>query len=392
QRGGATVDMDLNLKYGFRVLFGGEAFYEGISGSVDSFSQQPYGVVPAGVPSTASPSALPVICPQMQNADGTFTPVPKCPRQFINDAYRVVGAVYADLQYRPLSKLTLDGGVRIQEGFGGRPYDLIPLYSAAAVWNFLPDFHLKATYTTGFRPPVYQATDAAPGGVNYGANTALQSETSQSFQGEVNARLLRNTRKVRELELRVDYSYTFLDKLIQIHGGSYANTGQRAIHSVEGYAKLYLNGDHFLQASYTYLYSVASDIGVVRNMPNNWISLGGSFNIIKHTLDLNANLLVTSAYQDPNRVPTEGSPGFGSTTGARTSDLTFDRLTPVALLQLGFRLRFLQEKLGVTGQFYNVLNQRYYSPDGFNDITPSVELTPTPMPGFSFFASVSYHP
>jgi outer membrane receptor protein involved in Fe transport len=127
-------------------------------------------------------------------------------------------------------------------------------------------------------------------------------------------------------------------------------------------------------------------------MPNNWISLGGSFNIIKHTLDLNANLLVTSAYQDPNRVPTEGSPGFGSTTGARTSDLTFDRLTPVALLQLGFRLRFLQEKLGITGQFYNVLNQRYYSPDGFNDITPSVELTPTPMPGFSFFASVSYHP
>jgi len=32
-------------------------------------------------------------------------------------------------------------------------------------------------------------------------------------------------------------------------------------------------------------------------------------------------------------------------------------------LQLGSRLRFFREKLSFSAQFYNVLNQRYYSPD-----------------------------
>jgi hypothetical protein len=39
-----------------------------------------------------------------------------------------------------------------------------------------------------------------------------------------------------------------------------------------------------------------------------------------------------------------------------------------------------------------VLNQRAYSPDPFYDLTPSIEMTPTPYPGFNFFASVTYHP
>jgi hypothetical protein len=75
-----------------------------------------------------------------------------------------------------------------------------------------------------------------------------------------------------------------------------------------------------------------------------------------------------------------------------TTDLTFDRLTPVADLQLGFRLRFLKDKLQFSGQFYNVLNQHYYYPDPFYDLTPTVELWPNPSPAaFSFFANLSYH-
>ena len=62
---------------------------------------------------------------------------------------------------------------------------------------------------------------------------------------------------------------------------------------------------------------------------------------------MNANLLVTGAYEDANRVPTISKPLPDTTTGARTTDLAFDRLTPVAMLQLGFRLRFFQEKLGI---------------------------------------------
>jgi outer membrane receptor protein involved in Fe transport len=340
---------------------------------------------------TATPAGLPLLCPTTQNPNGTFTYVGSCPRQFVNDAYRLVGALYADLQYRPLAKLTLDGGVRVQKGFGGRPYDWTPLYSGAIVYNFLPDYHLKLNYTTGFRPPVFNVTDAAVGGIDYGPNPNLKNETSQSFQGELNARLLRNVRKVRELELRVDYSYTFLDNFILLRVGKYLNAGQRGVHSVEAFGKLYLNGDHFLTASYTFLYGISSDQGVLRNSPNHVVSLGASFNLVKNMLDVNANLLITGAYEDSNRYPSGGSPMPGATTSARPSDLAFDRLTPVALLQLGFRLRFLKEKLGITGQFYNVLNQRFYFVDFFNDLTPSVEQQANPAPGFNFFASASYH-
>ncbi len=399
QRGGATIDTDLNLPYNaknfsgnVRFLVGGEVFYEGVSNDVDFFDQSP-------TPATQ----LPIYCPA--GTDANFTPVANCPRQFLNDSSRVVVAGYVNAQWRPFQKLTLDGGVRLQKGLGNLPYELTPLYSGAIVWNFLPDFHLKANYATGFRPPVFQNTSSALGGLDYGGNPNLKTESSQSFQGEVNARLLRNVRKVRELELRADYSYTFLDRVIVIKEGSYGNSGKRAIHSVEGYAKLYLNGDHFIQASYTYLNQVISDSGAARGVPNNWVTIGASFNLIKNMLDVNANLTVLGAYEDPNRYVSSAGPPIdiskcgptgacvpGPTTTARTTDLTLDRLTPVALLQLGFRLRFLKEKIGLNAQFYNVLNQKYYYPDEFYDLTPSVEMTPTPAPGFNAFISVAYHP
>ena len=112
--------------------------------------------------------------------------------------------------------------------------------------------------------------------------------------------------------------------------------------------------------------------------------LGASFNIVKNLLDVNMNLNIFGAYEDPNRVPT-GIAGTSAapapTSSARrrraTSDLTFDRLTPVANLQLGFRLRFLHDRLQFSAQFYNVLNQHYYYPDFFNDLTPTIEMTPT---------------
>ena len=46
----------------------------------------------------------------------------------------------------------------------------------------------------------------------------------------------------------------------------------------------------------------------------------------------------------------------------------------------------------ISGQFYNVLNQQFWWPDFFNDLTPTTEMSPTPAPGFNFFASVGYHP
>jgi hypothetical protein len=41
---------------------------------------------------------------------------------------------------------------------------LVPLGSAAIVWNFLPDFHAKVNYATGFRAPPIQDLAAVAGG------------------------------------------------------------------------------------------------------------------------------------------------------------------------------------------------------------------------------------
>ncbi|MGZ3405132.1 MAG: TonB-dependent receptor plug domain-containing protein [Polyangia bacterium] len=383
-RFGGTADLDVNLPLQIRLLAGGEAFYEGLRDSNATF------IDPVNV------NNLPIICPVQDNGMGGFSRIPGCPRFYGSDTGRFVAAGYVDAQWRPFQKLTLDGGVRIQKGFGDLPYDLIPLGSAAVVYNFLPDYHIKLNYATGFRSPVFQNTSIQFGGVSFGSNPNLKTEGSQSFQGELNARLLRNVRKVRELEVRADYSYTVLSNLIQIRGGIYGNTGKRAIHSAEGYAKLYLNGDQFLQASYTYLNSTTTDAGVIRTTPNHWVVLGASFNLVKNLFDVNMNLSIFGAYEDVNRIPTQGALSAGGSefmgqTAASTSDLTFDRLTPVANLQLGFRLRFLKDKLQFSGQFYNVLNQHYFLTDNFSDITPTIEMTPLPAPGFNFFASASYH-
>ena len=384
QRTGLTADFELKLPQRLRVLAGGEAFLESISGATSTFTN------------TQDPASLPIYCPVTPNGDGTYTAVPKCPRQMVNDDSRFVGALYVDGDWRPVRTLTLDGGVRLQQGFGNRPYSLTPLYSAAVAWNFLPNWHFKVNYATGFRPPVFNNTSVTPGGIEYGGSSKLHSETSQSFQGEINARLLRNVKAIRELELRADYAYTFLDQLITIRDGSYHNSGSRSIHSVEAMARLYLRGDHYLTASYTFLHTDDSELGVIRALPSHWLSLGGTFTVVKSLLDLNANLLLTTAQTDPNRYPSQaasvppcpagvacqGTP----TTAARTTDLTFDGLTPMAVLQLGFHLRFLKDRLILSGQVYNALNQRYWYPDSFYDLTPQHEITPTPAPGFSFFA------
>jgi outer membrane receptor protein involved in Fe transport len=82
----------------------------------------------------------------------------------------------------------------------------------------------------------------------------------------------------------------------------------------------------------------------------------------------------------------------GAATVENTGDLTFDRLSPVAVLRIGARLRLWKDHIRISAQVYNALNQHYYRPDVFYDITPSVEQTPIPAPGINFFTSIAYHP
>jgi outer membrane receptor protein involved in Fe transport len=390
QRYGGTVDLDFSGPWSWnRVLAGGEAFHES-SAQIGSVFPQPSD--PNRMPPLGAGDLLPIVCPLGPD----LKPIPQCPVTFAGGAERTVVGLFIDDQIRPPhTNLTLDGGVRYQQGFGLRGYKPQVLGSAAAVWQFYPDLHLKLNWSQGFRPPVFNNTDGNGAAVQFGGNPKLEVESSQSFSGEVNARLLRNVRKVRELQLRLDYAYTILDNLIVIRNdGLYQNSGRRAMHSVEFLGKLYLVGDHFLTLGYTFLAISQSDAGQVTASPRHWFTLGAVFNLLKHRhidLDVNTNLNVFGAYNDPNRYISGAGPLPG-TVVARFGDLTYDRLTPVALLQLGVRARFLKDHLVASAQFYNALNQRYYYPDPFFDQAPVVETRPNPAPGFSFFTSLTYRP
>jgi iron complex outermembrane receptor protein len=397
-RVGTTIDGDAALPLRNRLLFGGEVFHEWVPEVAVTFPG-------------ANPARLPLACPLLRGSTLNVPQyVPDCPLPFVFSASRTVIAAYISDQFRPIPRLVLDAGVRYQVGLGERGYRraLIGgsgelLGSASIVWNFWADMHLKANYATGFRPPVFNNTDSNGAAVQFSGNRDLLNERSQALQAEWNGRLLKNVGPIRELQLRADYSYTILDSLIIISGGSYSNVratsrdpeaqAHRAIHSVEAAARLYLR-DHTLYLGYTFLHITTDDRGLLRSMPRHWLSLGGVLSLWPERITGNATLNVIGPYDDPNRLRStsvmlpDGSVG----TVAPASDLTFDRLGPQAILNLGLRGRILKERLWASLNFYNVLNQRYDHPDVFYDLTPTLEATPTPGTGWSFFLQVGGKP
>jgi outer membrane receptor protein involved in Fe transport len=380
QRFGALVDGDITLPHEIRLLGGVETFNESVNG------------LTSRILSPAGGGYLGYRCPL--GPDGVQ--VPQCPGQATANVDRTVVAGYVDAQWRPLARLTFDAGVRLQQAFGKRPYSLTPLYSAAVSWNFWQQHHIKVNYTTGFRPPVFNNTDATPGGINWAGDPHLRNENSQALQAELNTRVLRNVGIFREVELRIDYAYTVLNNLIEILGQSksaiFTNDGARSIHSVEAQGRAYLVGEHFVELSYTYLHAQSSTIGVVHNVPSHWVGFTGSVNVIHRMLDFNAGLNFYAVYDDPNLYPAARGSVPGSTTTTAPTGVTFDRLGPVALVQVGAHLRLWSDRLGISAQLYNALNQRYWVPDAINEVRPNSQTAGTPGPGISFFASVRYRP
>lgn len=400
-RVGFSIDGDAQLPGRNRLLYGGDVFHEWVPGVNATFP---------GV----DPAKLPLACPLKP---GSTYAAPQyiegCPLPFIFDASRTVVALYISDQWKPISRLTLDGGLRYQVGLGQRGYQGAPiggngmlLGSASLVWNFFRDMNLKANYANGFRPPVFNNTDSNGGAVQFGGNRNLVNEQSQAAQAEWNARLLKNFGVIRQLQVRLDYAYTQLDSLIVLAAGSYTNrrsdcrstdkslcdTSRRFIHSVEAAAKLYA-GEHTMTLGYTFLHINTNDKGILRSIPQHQFSMGWVISAIPGWLDLNGTLLVLSSYDDPNRVRSVTLPAAqGGFTVATFSDVTFDRLPPQAVLNLGARAKFLKNRLWTSINFFNVLNQKYYYPDPFYDLAPTLEVSPTPAPGWSFFFQIGGKP
>lgn len=398
-RVGAAFDADVEVGKPVRVLYGAEAFREWIPDNHGDSIQGP------GIPTTfRSPhdlARLPLPCPRTYDPDtNAIVPVPECPLTFAFEASRSVLGAYVNPQVRPNKKLILDAGARVQvapEQLGSIGYPMRLTAASSLVWNFMPNWHLKLNYAQGFRPPVFNNTSSNGEAVQIGGNPDLKVETSDALQAEVNARIFKGERRIRELSFRLDGSYTRLNDLIQVTSGAYTNSAERGLSSVEFLGKLYIQGGHRLEMAYTWLRIATADRGLVKSMPEHWFNFSTIFNLVTNKLTAMANLKVVGAAEDPNRLVEYRGSSYDPMTGytmnpvtVAATDLTLDKIPALADLSLGVTYTPFP-KLMVRATVYNALMQSQYQPDLFFDYEPHLEYLPNPYEGIRAYVSAAYH-
>jgi outer membrane receptor protein involved in Fe transport len=410
-RAGAALDGDVEVSPPLRVLYGAEAFREwkpdNTTTSIQGAGTQSELIAPYDL------TRVPLLCPRslVPGPNPIGPPIAGCPLTFAFPADRTVFGAYIDPQYRPTKDLIFDLGGRIQVApgaLGSLSYALTPTIAATMVWGFIPNWHLKLNYAQGFRPPVFNNTTSNGEGLQIGGNPNLTVETSDATQAEINARIFKGERRIRELSFRVDGSYTRLTNLIQIASGNYSNSGDRALTSIEFLGKLYLQGGHRIELGYTYLRGDTSDKGRLLSLPENWFSLAGVWSLIGNKLTATTTFRVTGAAEDPNRlVDYRGSTystcpaadptcSMGAKAGSvvdpvnvLATDLVLDRLPPIADLSLGVQYS-PTPKLTIRASAYNALVNHTYQPDVFFDYEPHLEYLPNPFEGFRAYLSMMY--
>ncbi|HEY5951419.1 MAG TPA: TonB-dependent receptor [Kofleriaceae bacterium] len=395
-RAGGAFDGGVEMAKPLRLLYGAEAFTEwlpsspgdsrGGAGSSSVF-YTPYDA-----------TRLPLLCPRIYDPDKmAIVPVANCPMTFAFQTSRSVLGAYISPQVRPNKRVILDGGARVQvapEQLGTLGYDMSVTTAGTIVWNFVKNWHIKLNYAEGFRPPVFNNTSSNGEAVQIAGNPNLKVETSDALQAEINARVFKGERRIRELSFRVDGSYTRLHNVIQIQHG-YSNSGDRAISSAEFLGKLYVQGGHRLELAYTWMRVGSADRGVIRSLPEHAFNFATVFNMWTGKLTGTTNLKVTGATEDPNRLVEYRDSSFTAEGGITnpvnvdTTDLVLDRLPPIAELALGVTWTPSQRLL-VRATVYNALMQRAYVPDVFFDYEPHLETMPNPYESLRAYVSAVY--
>ena len=396
-RSGAAIDGDVELSRHWRVLYGGETFHEwkptDTSLAIEAAGNQ------SELPAPYDLTRLPILCPrQFDPTKMMLVPIAGCPLTFAYDADRTVMGAYVNPQWRPNKQLIFDAGARIQVApgaLGSLAYDATPTLAGTVVWNFIQNWHLKLNFAEGFRPPVFNNTLSNGEGVQIGSNPDLKVETSQALQAELNARIFKGERRIRELSFRIDGSYTRMTNLIQVTSGEYDNSGERGLSSAEFLGKLYLEGGHRIELGYTWLHVVTADKGELKSMPENWFNLATVWNLVTNTLTATTNLKIAGASEDPNRLvdyrnsmyDASGNPINPVTASA--TDLVMDRLPPIAELSLGVTY-MPTSRLSIRATVYDALVEHAYQPDVFFDYQPHLEYLPNPYEGFRAYVSAFY--
>ncbi len=393
-RAGGAFDGDVELTRRLRVLYGAEAFYEWKPINSGASRQGPG--TGSDFPAPVELARFPLLCPRQYEA-GMLVPLPGCPLTSAFPADRTVFGVYLNPQYRPTATLILDAGARVSvspNALGSLGYKANPTFAGAIVWNFIPSWHLKLNYTEGFRPPSINSTQSNGEAVQIGGNPNLLVEQSRAGQAEINARIFKGDRRIRELSFRVDGSYTRFTNLTQVSSGRYNNSGDRALMSVEFLGKLYLQGGHRLELGYTWLRGDTADKGRLRSIPEHWFNLATVWSMWPKKVTATTNLKVVGAVEDANRLVEYRGVGFDSsgqpmsTVTVATTDLVFDRLPPLAELSAG--LQYMPTSgFALSVSVYNALLGHSYQPDVFGDYKPALEYLPNPYEGFRAYLSAS---
>lgn len=392
-RAGASVDGEVTLPWAIRLLAGGEVFYDWIPEIRADFHTDPAMIA----------ARLPYVCPEhippYQKYQGL-----NCGIVVIPDTNRVTGGGFVDLQKKILQNLVVEVGGRVQGSGGKRPLDPVFLVSGGAVWGFVPNWALKLNYAEGYRPPPLYRTDSNGEAINFAGNPDLDVESSRSVQGELNGLVLRGHRSIRQLALRADYSYTWVNNLIQVVNGMYRNAAEVGVHEVEFLAELALKQGHRFALSYTFLDIANSDLGKVRTVPNQWLTARVYLNLWNRQLYLSSNLHVRASAEDPNKYPatkstpanignvdSDGNPVATDTWVAWPTDYLLDRVPPMALWNAGLRFKVKKPEILLSADVYNILNGRLWDSEQQFDPAAYLETTPVPWsPGISFFLNAQY--
>ncbi len=396
-RVGAAIDGDIELNRKTRLLYGAEAFNEFKPDTVTA-SRQGAGTQ-STIPAPYDLTRLPLLCPRtFDTTKMMLTPIPGCALTFAFPADRTVLGAYVNPQFRPNKKWIFDAGARLQvapAALGKISYPVNTTLAATAVWNFIPNWHAKLNYAQGFRPPVMNNTATNGEAVNIAGNPNLKVETSDSTQAEVNARIYKGERRIRELAFRIDASYTRLFDLIQINSGNYINAPTRRVASAEFLGKLYVQGGHRLELGYTFLRVATDDKGLYRALPEHSFTLASVFNLVTSKLTATSTLKVSGAAEDPNRLVEYRGNTFDmkgdpmSSLNVNATDLVMDRLPPIAEMVVGVQYS-PTPKFSVRANVYNVLVGHFYQPDVNYDYEPHVEYLPSPYEGFRAYVSAMY--
>ncbi|HEY5945730.1 MAG TPA: TonB-dependent receptor [Kofleriaceae bacterium] len=396
-RTGGAFDADVELGKKTRVLYGAEAFTEWLPDHAPRSRQGPG--ASSDFDSPYDLTRLPLPCPRIYDPMRmTIVPIEGCPLTFAFASSRSVMGAYVNPQLRPNKKVILDAGGRVQvapDSLGSFGYPVTFTTAGTVVWNFIPNWHIKLNYTQGFRPPVFNNTAANGEAVQIGGDPDLKVEHSDAMQAELNARVFKGDRRIRELSFRLDGSYTRLNNLIQVNSGSYGNSGDRGISSVEFLGKLYIQGGHRLELAYTWMRVATADRGLIRALPEHWFNFTTIFNLVTDKLTATSNLKIVGSMEDPNRlVEYRGSTYDENGTvmnpvNVNATDLVLDKLPPIAELSLGVTWTPVQ-KLLVRATVYNALLQHSYQPDVFFDYEPHLEYLPNPYEGIRAYLTAVY--